>query len=435
MIQQFLTSGKGLTDLAIYKSPCGGQLHFNLGLALMEVVPNVPEHAQYKMALGRLVNADWSLRDLERQFGHDHRTLTRWGEALKSSDSAFVARMFAGRGPVPKITEPVAKFAAVRYKELRGTVRDYSKRIAAEVLNVFGVTLSGESLRQVFRSTGIEESAGDCWEGMDNPLAETASPAVEDSTNALSAPAPTMLHHAGQLLFAPWLDREEFGKPESLWLAQTLQGAANIEQSKTVCPESLSLLSGCPPMGIRAQHAAEGGSRQSKDIRAQHIPSRLGHIPEVLRQPARRHGHPTTGLALAWRHQELRKLNSHRVVAEGGLDGVGQVGGQTFPRRDDGKDQSELRRQDVRCANRNPRRTPALMKKTGVAPDFHDSLRALCVNQTSGCPERSVSQMERPRFPWKNKNRPGGTPALPGGNVGVPFAQSPEFWFSIFPKI
>jgi len=82
MIQQFLTYGKGLTDLTIYKSPCGKLLNFNLGLALMEVVPNAPRHVQYKMALGRLANGKWPLRELERTFGHDHRTLVRWGVSV-----------------------------------------------------------------------------------------------------------------------------------------------------------------------------------------------------------------------------------------------------------------------------------------------------------------------------------------------------------------
>ena len=177
MIQQFLTCGKGLTDLTIYKSPCGKVLNFNLGLALVEVVPNVPRHVQYKMALGRLANAKWPLRELERTFGHDHRTLVRWGEALRSPDPEFVCRVFAGRGPVPKVTEPLARFVSARHMELKGTVRDYRKRIADEVLGAFGFPLSGESLRQVFRSAGVAESADGTGNGLDEPMGEAAGAA------------------------------------------------------------------------------------------------------------------------------------------------------------------------------------------------------------------------------------------------------------------
>lgn len=60
---------------------------------------------------------------------------------------------------------------------------------------------------------------------------------------------PFMVHHAGQILFSPFLDVLHSGGVSGggiyrQWLVQILQGAVNIEQSKTVCASSLSLLCG-----------------------------------------------------------------------------------------------------------------------------------------------------------------------------------------------
>ena len=200
MTHEFLTHGKGMTDLTIYMSPDKLMLYFNLGLALMEVVPNVSTHVQYRMALGRMVNADWPLRDLGRTFGHDHRSLMRWGDALKSTDPVFIARMFAGRGPPPKVTDAVASFVYARHKTLRGTVRDFRKRIAEEVFSFFNVKLSGESLRQLFRAADVDDASDGAKDVVeDNNAVDGAVHAESESDlccalSPLEATAPALPH-------------------------------------------------------------------------------------------------------------------------------------------------------------------------------------------------------------------------------------------------
>ena len=70
-----------------------------------------------------------------------------------------------------------------------------------------------------------------------------------------------VLHHAGQVLFSPFLDVLGAGADEQWsmhqqWLVQILQGAVNIEQSKRLCASSLSLLCGPCGAGRGAQRRA-----------------------------------------------------------------------------------------------------------------------------------------------------------------------------------
>ena len=359
MIQALLTHGKGLTDLSIYKSGDGKELHFNLGLALMEVVPNESGQLQYRMALGRLVNGKWPLADLTRLFTHDHKTLARWGDALKSGDPGRFSQLFAGRGQGTKVSAELELFAKGRYLALRGQVRDFRKRVAEEVSQCFGVKLSGECLRRLFREADgaaahqeaaepghpepvpaaspaaspdgppqplrprallalppaprvrallppapmvaiLEETAaGALPRGASScatpsnsssfspstrnsaPVSAPPGPTATDSAQAkaeapggapkgtpipLPAPPsplpgfvfpsrPSTIHHAGHALFLPWLERG-LGADEAAWVAQVLQGALNIEQSKRLCPDSLELLLGRRPGSIPAQRAA-----------------------------------------------------------------------------------------------------------------------------------------------------------------------------------
>ena len=56
------------------------------------------------------------------------------------------------------------------------------------------------------------------------------------------------LHHVGQVLFSPFLDVLGIGGGDEWpmyrqWLTQILQGAVNVEQSKTVRTSELSTLS------------------------------------------------------------------------------------------------------------------------------------------------------------------------------------------------
>ncbi len=159
-VQPFLTgSSGGSSDMSIFVSEDSQSLYAYLGLALLERVPRERDKVCYKMLVGRLVNSGGhSLRELSSTFGHDHRTLRSWGNALLSGDLELMAVAFAGQGALPKVKPDIAATVAALYREYAGRYHDYRQRIQAYVLERHGERLSGEALRQLFRRTDDEDA-------------------------------------------------------------------------------------------------------------------------------------------------------------------------------------------------------------------------------------------------------------------------------------
>ena len=334
----------GGTDISLCWSAEEGVHYLFLGLALIQRLPGNHEHVLHKLAVAQLVNAGARLRTLAHEFHHAPRVMKRWGEAVQAGDIDGIAIAFSGQGPEKKVTPDIAEFVRGQYLALRDVCSDFRRRIVGAVLKRYGKTVSGESLRQIFRLVDLESGApakpaspsAGAEEGADCPAVSEpslsppppvsapdadadkfpcASPAecvpprlpaaVEppadgpgdgcpdalghrpiDTNSCVPEPvpgtdspmprnlscappsAPTvparpglpvggfdprgeafMVHHAGQILFSPFLDVLAVGGGDDWpmhkqWLAQILQGAVNIEQSKTLCAASLSLLCG-----------------------------------------------------------------------------------------------------------------------------------------------------------------------------------------------
>jgi len=438
-LQLLLAGDKGTTtDLSVYTSESNDGLFVYLGLARLERVHADPRALNRKMLVGRLVNGGFGLRELERTFGHEHRTMRRWAQALLSTDAHAVARAFAGQGAMPKVTAQIRVYVRARRRELQGRTRKFRRQIVLEVKEFFETDLSGESLRRLFRAQdkggeaggggpdkGAEEkqldapatagqpetlptttdqkagpsplcppstavvpapaagsepprtdsaagpvSGSRCGDngcaseafsclaadgsrnhsptpGPENAAGPEASPAAAPAplptlpapppatpapTQAPTGPEPNagqqqpaprpavavaaappvppdavagvatpntprsgmtggmagsrgsppvlpgsgkappshprLVHHAGQVLFSPWLDLVGFDRPEELamqaqWLGQILQGAVNIEQSKTICPEGLAWFTGPVRPGLDTQRTEL--KRQAQD--------------------------------------------------------------------------------------------------------------------------------------------------------------------------
>ena len=157
-LQLVLAGGKGVsTDLTIFLSDSERDLFVYLGVALLERVDYNPKEFAYKVLIGRLVNAGFSLSKLKRQFKHDRRTMKKWAEGLKSDDPDFIARAFAGRGPLPKVIGPMIRLVKMRYLALKGVVRNYRQLIAREVEECFGERISRETLRHLFNLAREEQ--------------------------------------------------------------------------------------------------------------------------------------------------------------------------------------------------------------------------------------------------------------------------------------
>ena len=281
-VQPVLFCAKGVTnDLAVAIDRERGTILMMLGVAVLERIRCDPATLQYKLLVGRLVNAGWPLTEVRQHFAHDNRTLKRWAAALTSDDPAFVVRVLNGRGAEGKVTEPIRRFVAERYRQLRWRRRDYRQVIGAEVQAYFGERLSRETLRQLFRAVDRDDAAA---AGEDHaavlperatgcPFAADAEPGNDNRSPTL-APAealpirlpppdgrPVGLHHAGMILFALFLQvfcrKRPWAQPwQTQWLGQVLQGAVNVEQSRLISAADLAWFTGPVVASHEAQRQA-----------------------------------------------------------------------------------------------------------------------------------------------------------------------------------
>lgn len=284
-LQLVLSGFKGATDVSICTTADSDYLYVFLGLALLERVPNDPQQFLYQLMIARLVNSGVSQREIVHSFNHDSRTIKSWAAAVLSGDIEQIMRAFSGRGPAPKMTAEIRSFIHGQYLLLREICLDYRKRIRCAVHQRFGVEFSDGYLSRLFAeltddadvqaeevSVRVEEEEREvesAWmaenesqENVDSASAETEaviySPAPGADTpkpdllpvSGMPVPQhPMLLHHAGGVIFSPWLDLVGFDRPDELqmhgqWLAQILQGAVNVEQSKKLCAPDLALLNG-----------------------------------------------------------------------------------------------------------------------------------------------------------------------------------------------
>ena len=275
-LQPLLVSCKyTATDLSLMLSSDGRDIFAFLDTALLERISCSPEKLEYKILVGRMVNAGHSLSELKKAFGHDPRTMKRWGAALQSDDPEFIVSVFSGRGGAGKVTPALKKYITRRYLELRKrNDQEYREKIKGEASDYFDTDLSGETLRKIFRAA--DSTATDCAEKMSSGCA-SASDSDTDYAHernrspeniGSSEPPPGILsagsksvravHHAGMILFIIMLElfRREHphsGALQSQWVGQILQGAVNIEQSRMVTAEDLARFTGIAEPGIEPQ--------------------------------------------------------------------------------------------------------------------------------------------------------------------------------------
>lgn len=278
-----MSDSKVATDLSLFLSEDGTDILAFLGVSLLERIRCCPHHLQYKMLIGRMVNAGHRLSNLRRQFGHDPRTMKRWASALQSDDPEFVVRVFSGRSRGRKMTPAAARYAARRYRELllRGETA-YREKIRCELSDYFGIEVCGEVLRRIFRDADRsavsppEACPPDSGDGSTGCVSMGES-RTEDPGTRNESPHPQVclvppvlsnppvrrqaLHHAGAILFAALMDvfflrhRSAPGWYRQ-WIGQVLQGAVNIEQCRKISAPDLSEFVGSVKAGTDCQRAA-----------------------------------------------------------------------------------------------------------------------------------------------------------------------------------
>ncbi|MEN8122959.1 MAG: putative transposase [Bacteroidota bacterium] len=277
------------------------------GLSLLEVIDDTSDSPSLKLLLARLYNSGVKAQSILDSFSVAYTSLRRWGAALKSGDSEKIISILAGRQHPRKLTPEIINFSRARFFSIYPDNHySYSKVIRQEILEVFGITVSGESLRTYFSqwkdclNTKMDSSLSSNEEPpqnrqeqneqfIDAPLSlasrdnvNTAVACIEEQANnnhrsgdrshemALNSNLPEhnrnhvvdfrsppttanagyqFCHHAGVLLFSHLFNQlaNNITVNEPLikqWLAAILLGAINIEQTKLLNYPSLGYFLG-----------------------------------------------------------------------------------------------------------------------------------------------------------------------------------------------
>ena len=155
-LQLLLTDSK-VSDLELYLCETSNSYSLYLGTSLIEIVSCSKELLEYKMLVGRQVNAGEKLSELKKVFGHDYRTMKKWAVAMRSSDPEFIVQAFRNRGGQVKISNAVARYVKERYRTIKAHVHNYRQKIASEIKQFFKIKLSRESLRGLFREADDQD--------------------------------------------------------------------------------------------------------------------------------------------------------------------------------------------------------------------------------------------------------------------------------------
>lgn len=274
---------------SVFRNPEQNQLHVYYGAELLERVPDDREHVEYKLLVARLYNAHVKATVLAEVFRVDRKTMSRWGEALKSGEPERLLQVLAGRSARRKLTAEIEAYVRMRFPSIyRETKYDYSKRSREEVEQVFGVSLSGETLRPLLKQLKEKENEVDPekremdWERENAASCEGDKSgekgcAKEGETGLIPRGSETgenpnrkespdlrdgasdsfkLCHHLGVLLFSEALGRleAEMGEAGGLlkqWVVTLLLGAVNIEQTKWL---DFGDLKGLLGQSVRTQH-------------------------------------------------------------------------------------------------------------------------------------------------------------------------------------
>jgi hypothetical protein len=297
-LQLVLSGFKGATDISVHLGEDPDYLYVYLGLALLERVPNNPDELLYQLMLARLVNSGTSLRLLASQFNHAPKTLKSWGVAVLSGDIEEIINAFSGRGPVLRMTPTIRTFSKGQYFALRHIHSDYRKRIKQAILEKYNEEFSDGYLSRLFsefdaevvkpqlpplqpleeknleedKETNRSQVIDDSGSESDNTVTNSCAlaPKVEavcevpsqdfrlPVSNMPLTDKPLLVHHAGQIIFSPWIDLVSYDQSQEMqmqkqWLGQILQGAVNIEQSKAVSASDISMFVG----PVRSNHNSQ----------------------------------------------------------------------------------------------------------------------------------------------------------------------------------
>jgi len=258
MVQQVLSCCESIdSDLSIFLDSAQNTYSVYLGVSLLEKVGADPNELNCKMLIGRLYNAGAKVTHLQKTFNHDPRTIKKWGEALLSNDPDVVFNAFAGRTGHTKAVPYLIRYVIQQYGNRASLGKNYRQKIIDRAKEVFGISICNTLASNIFK-VAKEEAKGSvpqsniasesaetlaCSEQEEHSLSSDSSATVQQSpcfpvmTYSLENADDVVIHHAGLVLFGYAL--ENYDPFQSQIICQLLQGALNIERSKSLCFNSL----------------------------------------------------------------------------------------------------------------------------------------------------------------------------------------------------
>ena len=157
-LQAVLGTDKKNPLFAVFRDPDKSELHVYYGLELLEVVPDDKQSPRYRLMVAQLFNAGVKSVTLSDVFSVDRKVMRGWGRALKSGDPQTLVNALKGRGP-RKLTPEVKAYVRMRFPIVYAEdKRTYSARLRQEIVDIFQIKISGETLRPYF--TELKELNG-----------------------------------------------------------------------------------------------------------------------------------------------------------------------------------------------------------------------------------------------------------------------------------
>jgi hypothetical protein len=249
-LQLILPTDKRNPCFSLYLDEEEKNIHVYYGLELLEVVPNDPEHSAYKLLAGRLYNAGLKVAVLEEIFAADRKTMRLWGRALLSRDGELLQRVLLGREVSRKRTAGVEAYARLRWPQLQAEgCRNYRQKLGQEIQRIFGVKLSGESLRLLLKEIKNQSRAD---------MNASSRPA----TDAETKPPPAVAQIEQEASAESLLEAPPESVAEEVLAAQP---PASGELPGEVAPNSQMGEKGCSPEGDSTS-GAEATSKSSPPI-------------------------------------------------------------------------------------------------------------------------------------------------------------------------
>ena len=237
--------------MSVFLDTAEDDYYVYLGVALLERVSVCPDNLGHKMLIGRLYNGGARLCILHDKFGHDGRTVKKWGNALKSCDINEMTAAFSGRQASKKSTPALIAYVQQQYRHRASLGKAYRGKIICGVEEVFSVRISRSLASLLFKAA--EKSTKDAPIFNEIPTISEQSELDSASKNSSSVQQSTvfsesafryglyektLIRHAGLALFGDAL--VHYDSFQRQIICQLLQGACNIEQSKSLCFDSLT---------------------------------------------------------------------------------------------------------------------------------------------------------------------------------------------------